>query len=55
MPWWGWLLAAWIAVATVAAVWLAAALHLAEIRDWIRRGAWEQRRNPRPDRQDDAA
>lgn len=37
MSWWGWVLIAWAVVATVAAVWAASALRIAERRDRVRR------------------
>lgn len=36
MPWWGWLLIAWVAVAVVVGVWWAAALANAEVQDQAR-------------------
>jgi hypothetical protein len=42
MAWWGWTLIAWAAGATVAAVWAAAALRIAERRDRVRRLADEE-------------
>jgi hypothetical protein len=37
MPWWGWVLLGWLAVAAVAAVWGSTALRIAERRDRVRR------------------
>jgi hypothetical protein len=48
MAWWGWTLIAWAAVATVAAVWAAAALRIAERRDRVRRLVDEE---PAPEEQ----
>ena len=48
MPWWVWLLLAWCAVALLVAFsLLAAALRLAERRDWARRGSPDRRNRSR--------
>jgi hypothetical protein len=47
MAWWGWLLVAWAGTACVVALWLGAALRLAELREWFRRCGAERRRHPR--------
>src|SRR3954454_14600222 len=43
MAWWVWLIAAWVVVAVVFAVWLGSALRNSETRDWERRGRPDRR------------
>jgi len=47
MPWWVWLLLAWCAIALLMAFSFAAALQLAERRDWARRGSPDRRHRSR--------
>jgi hypothetical protein len=49
MPWWAWLLTAWVTGAVVVGVTLARAIRLSEAHDWIRRGRPERRAVQRPD------
>jgi len=42
MPWWAWLLV-WVATAGAVGAWLARAVHVADDKEWIRRGRPERR------------
>jgi hypothetical protein len=47
MPWWSWLLLVWCALAVPAGAFVAAALQVAERKDWARRGGVDRRSRPR--------
>ena len=42
MPWWAWLLL-WVAIAGAVGAWLGRAVHVADDKEWVRRGRPERR------------